>query len=219
MAPKLSKDSLQAVLDHHRAQATQGGALATSSKPAGNSSKPAGNSSETASDTSPLILKHGKKRTPADVVKLETTSMRHATPPTTIDAPSRLKRVRFDAFEPSYLFSDFLLDASSFSLWSPGFLAQQKGDELLKSFIDIDMFEATGAMGMYQWIQAANLRSYAIAHHLELKEHSRVKTISELKQELVKLRESHTGEICSLEGRVKKAERKRLGGPVNKALR
>ena len=77
----------------------------------------------------------------------------------------------------------------------PRFLVQLKGDKLLKSTFDLDMFDATKAVGMFQWIHAASLRSCAIARHLELKEHSREKTISKLKEELVKLRESYAGKI------------------------
>ena len=49
-----------------------------------------------------------------------------------------------------------------------------------------------------------------ITHHLELKERSGERTIVELKEELINLRESHVGEICSLEEKVKKAEDKYL---------
>ena len=51
-------------------------------------------------------------------------------------------------------------------------------------------------------LQAASLHSCAIAHHLELKERSREKTITELNKKLVKLRESHAREIRSLEENV-----------------
>ena len=45
---------------------------------------------------------------------------------------------------------------------------------------------------------------------MELREHSDGKAITELKEELVKLREAHFGDIHSLEDRVKKAEEKCL---------
>ena len=48
----------------------------------------------------------------------------------------------------------------------------------------------------------ASLRSYKIAHHLELKERSGEKTITKLNEKLVKLRESHAREIRSLEENV-----------------
>ena len=79
MVPKLSKDSLQTALARHRAQAAQGGAPVATSKPTGDSS-------ETASDSSPLIIKQGKKRASVEVVELETTSACQATPPTIADA-------------------------------------------------------------------------------------------------------------------------------------
>ena len=65
---------------------------------------------------------------------------------------------------------------------------------------------------MLQWIQAASLRSCAIAHHLELKERSKERTIAELREEIMKLIESHAGEIHSLEERVKRAEDKYSAG-------
>ena len=78
MAPKLSKDSLQAALAHHRAQATQG-------NPPASGSKPIGDSSEAASDSQPLIIKRGKKRTPKYIVNVEETSQRQPTPLLIID--------------------------------------------------------------------------------------------------------------------------------------
>ena len=72
------------------------------------------------------------------------------------------------------------------------------------------MFDAIGAAGMFQWIQEVSLCSCAIAHHIELKEHSGEKTISKLRDKLINLREFYAKEICSLEGKVKKAEDKCL---------
>ena len=63
-------------------------------------------------------------------------------------------------------------------------------------------------MGMYSWSQKVSLHSCAIARHLELRECSKGKVISEVKEKLVKLGETHAEEICSLEGEVKKAEDK-----------
>ena len=90
-------------------------------------SKPAGDSLKTASDSSPLIIKPGKKRASAEVVELETTSTRQATPPTAADILSRLKRARSSLSKLSHLLGDFLVDAPPFSLWSPSFPTQQKG--------------------------------------------------------------------------------------------
>ena len=70
------------------------------------------------------------------------------------------------------------------------------------------MFKAPKATRMYQWIQAASLHSCAIGHHLELKECFDGKVISELKEELMKLREAHAEEIRSLENNVKRVEDK-----------
>ena len=47
---------------------------------------------------------------------------------------------------------------------------------------------------------------------MELKEHSREKVIAELREELIKLRESHVGEICLLEEKVRKAKDKYSAG-------
>ena len=63
-----------------------------------------------------------------------------------------------------------------------------------------------------QWVQPVSLFSYAVARHLELKECSGEKTIALLREEIVKLRESHAGEIRSLEEKVKNAEDKYLAG-------
>ena len=54
----------------------------------------------------------------------------------------------------------------------------------------------------------ASLRSCAIAHHLELKERSGENFITKLKKELARLKASHTGEVRSLEEKVKEAEDK-----------
>ena len=70
------------------------------------------------------------------------------------------------------------------------------------------MFEAAGAIGMYQWMQAMSLRTCIIARHLELRERFDDKAISELKEELLKLRKAHAGEIRSLEEKFKKAKSK-----------
>lgn len=72
------------------------------------------------------------------------------------------------------------------------------------------MFEAAGAMGMFKWIQAVRLRSCAIACHFELRECSDERAITELKEELSKLREAHAEEVCFLESMLKKAEDKCL---------
>ena len=61
---------------------------------------------------------------------------------------------------------------------------------------------------MLQWMQAASLCTCAISHHLELKESYDEKTIFELKEELVMLREAYVGEISSLKEKAKKAEEK-----------
>ena len=197
----MSRASLQAALTDCLAQATQGSAP-------GASSKPTKDSSQMALDTQPLIIKWRKKRALDEVVDLETTLARQSTPPITADASSWLKKIRSGPPEHSYFLNDFHVDALLFSLWSPGFPAQQKGDELLKSSFDIDMFKVATAMGIYQCIQAASLCSCTIACHLELRECSKGKAISELKEELAKLRETHSEEICSLEGKVKKAKDK-----------
>ena len=133
-----------------------------------------------------FIIKQGKKRALTEVVDLETTSACQATPLTIANASSRLKKVCFVPSEPSHLLNDFLLDALPFSFWSPGFPVQQKGDKLLKSSFDHDMFDTAGVMGMFQWIQMASFCSCTIARHLEFKEHSGEKTISERKKELIK---------------------------------
>ena len=111
-----------------------------------------------ASNTQPLIIKPEKKRALDEVVDLKTTLMHQCTPPITVDASSQLKQVCSYLPKHSHLLNDFIVDAPPFSLWCLSFLTQQKRDELLKSSCDIDMFEAVGAIGMYQWIQAANYR-------------------------------------------------------------
>ena len=55
-----------------------------------------------------------------------------------------------------------------------------------------------------------SLCSCTIARHLELRECSNGKAITKLKDDLVKLREAHSGEICYLEDKVKKTEDKYL---------
>ena len=70
------------------------------------------------------------------------------------------------------------------------------------------MFDVVKVAGMIQWVQAAGLQSCTIARHLELKERIEARIIAELKEELVRLRESHTGEVCLLEERVKRVEDK-----------
>ena len=77
------------------------------------------------------------------------------------------------------------------------------------------MFEAMGAMGMYKWIQAVSSRSCEIAHHLELREHCDGKAVTELKEELSKLREAHSKEIRLLEDKLKKGEDKWLAKDYN----
>ena len=188
MAPKFSKDSLQAALTRSRAQASQGGALAALSKPAGDYS-------ETGSDSLPLIIMLGKKRTLAEVAELETTSLCQATPSTIVDAPFWLKRACSSPSEPLPLLNDFLLDTPPFFLWRPSFLTQQKGDKLLKSSFDLNMLDVARVTRMLQWVHVASLRFWAITRHLELKERFRDKIIAELWEELIKLRESHVEEI------------------------
>ena len=63
-------------------------------------------------------------------------------------------------------------------------------------------------MGMYKWIQVASLRSCALACHLELRERPDEKAISELKEELSKLREAHAEEVQALKAKLKKVEDK-----------
>ena len=111
---------------------------------------PVGDSSKIVFDSLPLIMKWGKKRAPAEVVDLKTTSIHQATLPTTADAPSRLKKTGSSPSKPSHLLNYFLVDALPFSLWSLGIPTQQKGDELLKSSFDLDMFDAAKVTGMFQ---------------------------------------------------------------------
>ena len=51
-----------------------------------------------------------------------------------------------------------------------------------------------------------------IARHIKLKECIEERTIAKLKEELVRFKESHIGQVCSLEEKVKKAEDKYLVG-------
>ena len=50
-------------------------------------------------------------------------------------------------------------------------------------------------MGMYKWIQTVSLRSYAIACHLKLRDRFDRKVITELKEEISKLKGMHAKEI------------------------
>ena len=70
------------------------------------------------------------------------------------------------------------------------------------------MSETAGAIGMYKWIQAVSLRSSALACHLELRECFDGKAISELKEELSKLREAHAEEVQALKAKLKTVEHK-----------
>ena len=72
------------------------------------------------------------------------------------------------------------------------------------------MFDVVGFTGMLQWIEVASLHSCAIVRHMELKECAQERTIAEVKEELVQLRESHAGEVSLLEERVKDAKDKYL---------
>ena len=72
------------------------------------------------------------------------------------------------------------------------FPIHQKEDDLLKSNFDYNVFEVAEATRMYKWIQVVSLCSYAIAHHLKLREYSDGKVVTKLKEELSKLREAHS---------------------------
>ena len=72
------------------------------------------------------------------------------------------------------------------------------------------MFDAAGVVGMLKWVQAASLQYCVIGHHMELKEHIKERNIAELKEKLVRLRESYARKVYSLEEKVKKAEDKYL---------
>ena len=74
------------------------------------------------------------------------------------------------------------------------------------------MFDATEVAGMLQWVQTIGLRSCTITHHMELKEHAEARIVAELKEELVRLRESHAREVRSLEEKVKRAKDKYSAG-------
>ena len=52
----------------------------------------------------------------------------------------------------------------------------------------------------------ASLRSCVIARYMEFKERVKVRTIAELKEELVRLRESHSREVRLLEEKVRKVK-------------
>ena len=54
----------------------------------------------------------------------------------------------------------------------------------------------------------ASLHSCTIACHLELKEYFDNKVVTELKEEIMKHREAHSREICSLEEKVNQVEDK-----------
>ena len=142
------------------------------------------------------------------MVYLEATSKRQSTPHLAVETLSWLKRAYSRPSEDSHLLSDFRFDALPFFIYSTSFLIHQKGDDLLNFDFDFNMFEVAGATSMYKRLQAVSLHSWAIAHHLELREHFDGKSISKLKEKLVKLREAHFREIHSLEDKVKKAEDK-----------
>ena len=65
---------------------------------------------------------------------------------------------------------------------------------------------------MLQWVQVASLRSCTITHHLELKKCSKENSIVELREELVRLKESYAREIRLLKEKVKKVEDKYSAG-------
>ena len=90
----------------------------------------------------------------------------------------------------------------------PSFPIHQKRDDLLKLDYDYSILEVTRATRMYKLIQAASLCSCAIARHLKQRECSNGNVVTRLKEELSKLREAHSGEICLLKEKLKKAEDK-----------
>ena len=109
MAPKLSKDSLQAALGHRGAQATQGNALVAASKAIGDSWR---------LFLTPCLSSVGEERKGLLMKWLNWRPLQCAMPPCVamLDVPYWLKKACSGSSAPPHLLNDFLKDAPPFSL-------------------------------------------------------------------------------------------------------